>query len=246
MGKAKQIYIAPISAKNARQVIRKLHYSGKVDPRSQLHLGVFLNGRCGGAIQFGPSVDKRRSINLVEGTGWNEFLELHRLAFTDWLPRNSESRAIGISLRILKEHYPQVKWVVTYADATQCGDGTIYRASGFILVGIKKNTQMCKMPDGEVCHKIVFEPSFSVRRSGIDRGVKQKYGKTGSETGGAFLKRIGAEPIPGFQIKYIYFLDKSYRQKLTVPELSYSKIDEMGAGMYLGKMRHPLMAASNQ
>lgn len=49
-------------------------------------------------------------------------------------------------------------------------------------------------------------------------------------------KRItGAEPIKGFQLRYIYFIDKAYRQRLTVPEIPFSKIDEMGAGMYKGK-----------
>ena len=64
-------------------------------------------------------------------TPWNGFLELNRLAFADWLPRNSESRAIGYALRWLRATYPWLQWIVSFADATQCGDGAIYRASGF-------------------------------------------------------------------------------------------------------------------
>ena len=37
----------------------------------------------------------------------------------------------------------------------------------------------------------------------------------------------------GFQLRYIYLIDKSC--KITVPILPFSKIDEMGAGMYKGK-----------
>lgn len=33
----------------------------------------------------------------------------------------------------------------------------------------------------------------------------------------------------------MYFIDKSCKDKLTVPELPFSKIDEMGAGMYKGE-----------
>lgn len=33
----------------------------------------------------------------------------------------------------------------------------------------------------------------------------------------------------------VYFIDKSYRQRLTVPEIPFSKIDEIGAGMYKGQ-----------
>lgn len=36
-------------------------------------------------------------------------------------------------------------------------------------------------------------------------------------------------------MRYIYFIDKSYRKRLTVPEIPFSKIDEMGAGMYKGE-----------
>ena len=46
---------------------------------------------------------------------------------------------------------------------------------------------------------------------------------------------LGAEVMPGFMLRYIYFLDPSYRQRLTVPEIPYSKIWEVGAGMYKGE-----------
>ena len=102
---------------------------------SQIHIGVFYGGKLEGAMQFGPSLDKRKLQGLVEGTLWNEFIELNRLAFTDNLPRNSESRALAVAMKLLRKHAPQIKWVVTFADGTQCGDGTIYRAAGFVLTG---------------------------------------------------------------------------------------------------------------
>lgn len=47
--------------------------------------------------------------------------------------------------------------------------------------------------------------------------------------------KMGAKYVTGFQLRYIYFIDKRYRQRLTVPEIPFSKIDEMGAGMYKGQ-----------
>jgi hypothetical protein len=142
LGKAKAILVKPISSSDANRIVRALHYSGKVVNNSQLHLGVFLDGKCGGAMQFGPSLDKRKLMGLVEGTGWNEFIELNRMAFADWLPRNSESRALGFAFRWMRKQYPHLKWVVSFADGAQCGDGTIYRASGFVLTQVKKNNQI--------------------------------------------------------------------------------------------------------
>ena len=43
----------------------------------------------------------------------------------------------------------------------------------------------------------------------------------------------GWKKIKGFQLRYIYLIDKTC--KITVPILPFSKIDEMGAGMYKGK-----------
>src|SRR5574343_1116349 len=132
---AKDIRVAPISAADAAALVRRVHYSGKIVNNSQLHLGVFLGGRLEGAMQFGPSLDKRKIQGLVRDTQWHEFIELNRMAFSEALPRNSESRAISIAMRLLRKHAPQIKWVISFADGTQCGDGTIYRASGFVLTG---------------------------------------------------------------------------------------------------------------
>lgn len=53
----------------------------------------------------------------------------------------------------------------------------------------------------------------------------------------------GAEPLQGFQLRYIYFLNPAARGRLTVPEIPFSKIDEMGAGMYKGKTREKHLLA---
>lgn len=232
MATAKDMRIEGIPAREANAFVRMHHYSGKVDTRSQLHLGVFLDGRLEGVMQFGPSIDKSKTIGIVADTPWNGFLELNRLAFSDRLPKNSESRAIAIAMRMMRKHTPHIQWVLSYADGTQCGDGTIYRASGFSLIGIKKNTSMWRMPDGEVIAKIVLEPGFS---PGSGEGsVKARYGKTGTESSTAFLRRIGAEQLPGFQLRYIYFLDPTARGRLTVPVLPFSEIEKQGARMYKG------------
>lgn len=214
MSSAKDLRVQPISSQDARRVIRRLHYSGKVVPNSQLHLGVFWEGKCEGALQFGPSLVKSNTIGLVNNTGWNEYIELNRMAFSDKLPRFSESRAIGYSLRLLKKRYPQLKWVLSFSDACQCGDGTIYRASGFKLLAIKPNTSLRINPsDGTPMHAITAH----------HRGLRPEWQHW--------------KPIAGFQLKYIYFLDKQVEKDLTVPILPFSAIAEAGAGMYKGELR---------
>ena len=239
MATAKDIVLKPIDSRSANKVVKRLHYSGKVAQNSQLHLGVFLHDRLEGVMQFGPSLDKRKVQGLVKGSKWHEFLELNRMALSDKLPRNSESRAIAVAMKLLKKHAPQVKWVISFADATQCGDGTIYRASGFVLTGIRESkNDLWRLPEhlaylskGEpVVHRITIQ----CKTSSISHWVVNKY-KTHNIPLATLCRENGGELNTGFQLRYIYFIDPSYRARLTVPELPYSAIDKAGARMYKGE-----------
>lgn len=295
MGDAKHIVLKPITPKEANALIKRVHYSSKVVQNSQIHIGVFYNGKLEGAMQFGPSLDKRKLIGLVEGTQWHQFIELNRMAFTDVLPRNSESRAISIAMKLLRKHAPQIKWVISFADATQSGDGGIYRASGFVLTGIKENSQLYRLPrpeqldcdglrskglsDSDIVtlqawladitkgetllssYESEFHPFPSERKMSLQGAphahkmslqgghrpnqllsqVKQLMRKVtnGSTSADRLFKLIGGYPANGYQLRYIYFVDPTWRNQLTVSELPYSEIERLGAGMYRGIKRDP-------
>jgi hypothetical protein len=280
--------LRPISAQEANALVRRVHYSGKVVNNSQIHIGAFLNGKLEGAMQFGPSLDKRKIMGLVSGTGWNEFVEINRMAFTDVLPRNSESRALSIAMKLLRKHAPHIKWVVTFADGAQCGDGTIYRAAGFVLTAIKPNNSIWEAPGGDTFsdhamrnvdgHNVQFAKAPALLRSGgarfsrtsltdnrshkeqaradavvrvsrttvtkgkhtiTDASLPKRPNENGAN-GGASMKayiEAGFRPIPGYQLRYLYFIDPTARERLTVPILSFSEIDRRGAGMYRGEPR---------
>tara|TARA_R100001369_G_scaffold9482_4_gene22210 strand:- start:1496 stop:2164 length:669 start_codon:yes stop_codon:yes gene_type:complete len=209
MGRAKEILVKVIPSRIANNFVKKQHYSGKVVPNSTLHFGCFLDNKLHGVMQYGPSINKKGTINLVEGTGWNEFIELNRMAFDDYLPKYSESRCIAISIKLIKKNAPQIKWIVSFADGTQCGDGTIYRASNFQLVNVKKNTSMWeniitkeRMQDMQFYHTMTKKDSNWVR-------------------------------LKGYMLKYIYMIDKT--MKINAEILPFSDIDKQGAGMYKGK-----------
>lgn len=210
---AKDIIVKVIPSKIANEFVKKHHYSGKVVPNSQLHFGCFLNNVLHGVMSFGASTDKGKVIGLVRDTGWNEFIELNRMAFDESLPRNSESRCISIAIKLIKKNAPHIKWIISFADGCQCGDGTIYRASGFILTGIKKNTGLRKDKNGNVYSQV----TFSAHKPNEMNKFRQM------------------EKLEGNMLRYIYFLDKSKEKDLTVPIIPFSKIDELGAGMYKGE-----------
>lgn len=229
---AKDIRIAPIKSSDANEFMRRSHYSGKVVNNSQLHLGAFLDGRLEGVMQFGPSMDKSKLIGLVTGTKWTGFIELNRMAFSPRLPRNSESRALGVAMRMIRKHYPQTEWVISFADGSQCGDGTIYRAAGFALTGITKNKTLLEFPNGKRIANLVLtakwdtpqvrELAASLNVEHRPRSLPQWYA-------------LGVKMLDGFQLRYMYFTNPAARARLTVPVLPFDAIDEQGAGMYRGE-----------
>lgn len=209
---AKDIVLKPISATVANEFVKRVHYSGKVVPNSQIHIGIYYFGKLEGVMQYGPCLAKKQMLGLVKDTKWDGFIELNRMAFSDALPKNSESRAIAISLKILKKHLPQLEWVISFADGSQCGDGTIYRASGFLLTGIKPNEGLRINPDtGEVMHTI----------TAYHRNMKADFQSW--------------KKVTGYQLRYIYFYDQKDKSRLNIPILPFSEIDKMGARMYKGK-----------
>lgn len=236
MGRAKEIKVKVIPSKIANEFVKKHHYSGKVVQNSQLHFGAFLDDKLHGVMSFGPSLDKSKIIGLVEDTKWNEFIELNRMAFDDFLPKNSESRCISIAIKLLKKNAPQIKWIVSFADGCQCGDGAIYRASGFLLTGFSTGSMwllpenLKKLNGGEIAHRMKVQNKCS----GLSRYILSKT-KGKNLTIEQCVNNFGGEVLQGYMLRYIYFIDKSYKDKLTVPILPFSKIDEMGAGMYKGE-----------
>lgn len=211
MGRAKEIIVKVIPSKIANEFVKKHHYSGKVVNLSNLHFGAFLDNQLHGVMSYGPPMDKRNVLKLVETENkgfnqkWNEMLELNRMAFDDYLPKYSESRWIAISIKLIKKNAPQIKWILSYSDATQCGDGTIYRASGFKLTQINKNSTIYKLANGEIVAK---------------RG-DSKYNFN------------GAKALTGYQNRYILIIDK--KAVLNVAEIPFKQIDDVGAGMYKGE-----------
>ena len=243
MSDVKNIIIKVIPSKVANEFVKKNHYSGKVVMGGNgVHFGAFLNDMLHGVMSFGNPLDKRKVIGLVHTKEnkpclWNEMLELNRMAFDSFLPKNSESRSIAIAIKLLKKNAPHIKWILSYADGCQCGDGSIYRAVGFHLTMIKKNNQLIKTGKGEIVHKHSLNQVNFKGESG-DNNFKASnllQLTNGSYSTKKYFETIGEtySPLEGFQLRYIYIIDKSCH--LNTNDLPFSEIDKLNAGMYRGE-----------
>lgn len=209
---AKDIILKPIPSKIANEFVKKHHYSWKVVNNSQLHFWVFINNILWWVMSYWPSTDKSKLIWLVEWTERNEFIELNRMAFSNILPKYSESRAIAISIKLLKKKAPHLKRIVSFADGCQCWDWTIYRASWFELTNIKVNVWMVLLSNWEKTHIInKKDPNHNINKFDI------------------------IEKIPWYMLRYIKHIQPKLKRNYEI--IPYSKIKEMWAGMYLWEKR---------
>ena len=124
-----------LDRKIANELIIKHHYSRRVYSASTLHLGVWVERELMGVLQYGYAMNPASAGSVVTGTGMNEYLELNRMWLDDRAKRNSESRSLSYSIRLIRRVRPAVKWIQSFADE-RCGlFGTVYQAAGFTYHG---------------------------------------------------------------------------------------------------------------
>lgn len=202
------IYLNTIDRSVGSRIIKQNHYSKTVNFGTKYTLGIFSEqfGLCG-VIQLGWGVNSSKTKNLVRDTKIKEYLELNRLWVSDILPKNSESKIISLMFKWIKENDKNIKWIISFADGVMGKVGTIYQATNFLYTGYNKKGGLWITKEGERYHSVT---------------LSEKYGNVRRET----LEKHLGKPlyrVVGGQFRYIYFLDKRYRKKLTVPTLPYPK-----------------------
>lgn len=232
---AKSIKISFIDKKSGESFIKKYHYSGKIAASGIFYMGVFLDNKIIGAIQYGRPIDKYKVICLVKDTTWDGFLELNRFVCIDNTPKNTESRALAISFKLIKKNYPHIKWILSFADACQCGSGTIYRASGFYLTQIKKNNKLIYINKLKtVEHKMKFT-------AGVQGSFRKEFMKSGVKRWQDFLNKYygGYKELDGYQLRYIKILYPDI--EINCPIIDYNELDKL---KFPDNVRHQKRVAS--
>jgi len=134
-----------------RQFIKKHHYTGGCG-KAAMTWGMYdqHSGELLGVIAFQTPISEnvRRSI-FGEGHE-NKVTELHRMAIKDAAPHNAGSWFISRTLDQLKDHKPHLKAVISFADATEGHDGTVYQAANADYYGTSRKTTYYRTPDGQL------------------------------------------------------------------------------------------------
>lgn len=196
-----------VSKESAKRMTVANHYShswhtcfGKVN------VGVFRDGKFLGVAVFGhmmnPASFKGISENIENG---DDILELNRLWIDDELGHNTETTMMAACFKIIKQAYPNVKCVQSFADG-RLGCGTIYKAANFDYYGY---------------HTTLFNRNIETNK--VTHGLKIT---NGANPGGQIDQ--WKDEVDGkfewFEVRtyrYIYWLDKKAKKGCPLTRLPY-------------------------
>ena len=133
----------------AKYAVEKWHYSQTIPAGKRILLGVWEGEEFVGAIIY--SLGANRNLGAKYHLGNFDRCELVRVALKNGRSHPT-SRAVAISLRLLRKHSPGIKAVFSYADIGQGHVGTIYQAGGWIYIG-KSSPQSEGFINGKRVHK---------------------------------------------------------------------------------------------
>ena len=212
-----KLSIKIIEKQIAFDMIIKNHYSHK-KTSTKFALGIFHNKKLIGCMTYGFPVGRLVVKSIVPSFENNEVLELTRLWIADDYGQNIESWFIGQSFRFIKNNYPQVKCLISYADPNVGHQGSIYQATNWLY---QKSPMICKafqvVVDGKILH-----PRTCVAR----------YGTTNIKKLEAITNKKCSWKLEQKKRRYLYFVcnrkeKRNYLKELKHPILPYPKKEEI-------------------
>ena len=119
--------LAPIDAKQGARFLEDRHPLGG-GLSAPIAIGVFWLGRLEGVITFGrPVVNNAVQRYALRAS---DVLELRKMWVSDVPPRNTESRALAVAVRLVARQYPVTQMLLTYCDSEE--QAAAYKAVGWI------------------------------------------------------------------------------------------------------------------
>ncbi|PZS07665.1 MAG: DNA methyltransferase [Chloroflexi bacterium] len=145
----KSLNVRPVAGSIVRDIIQRRHYLHAMPSAPSACFGVYLSGELHGAVVFTPGA--RLGHRLLRGAHPAHVVTLARVWLSDDLPKNSESRVLGIVLRTVRHSTPW-KLILSYADPAAGHAGIIYRASGWHDLGQTEPSAYIDLGDGRLHH----------------------------------------------------------------------------------------------
>jgi len=122
----------------AKYACENWQYSQTIPVGKLVKVGAWENGRFIGCVIFGRGANN----NMLKPFGINadQGCELVRVALKNHI--SPVSKILSLAIKFLKKQSPELKLVVSYADADQNHHGGIYQATNWIYDGLKNSNTM--------------------------------------------------------------------------------------------------------
>jgi hypothetical protein len=153
----KTLSFKEVSYEIAKDMMLKNHYSHKWNTSfGKINIGVFENDILYGIASFGNLMNPKSFKNINKDFTQDNVIELNRLWVDDHLGKNTETILLSVSWKIIREKYPEIKAVQSFADG-RLGVGTIYKASNFNYYGYTETLFYENVKTKEVFHNVPFD-----------------------------------------------------------------------------------------
>ena len=137
--KNKKYFIEPVSSSKAYQFTCLYHYSHMGFKKAKVNLGIYdiETNELKGVLQWGVSAQEgiRLDRYVKEPIKKEEYLELNRFCMKEDEGQNSESQAISLGIKWIKQNMPEIKLLVSYSGRREGKYGYIYQATNWEYLG---------------------------------------------------------------------------------------------------------------
>lgn len=129
----REMSVGPVRTEDVREFCRRYHYTG-IGNNMNWRYGLWHAHVLWGVVSY--NMPTAHTCATVFGPDHSAHVwHMGRLALPDLAPRNSESRLIGGSLRLIEQEHPEVWAVLTFADTGIGHIGTVYQATNALYTG---------------------------------------------------------------------------------------------------------------
>ena len=189
-----KVTLVECPSKEADMIISKHHYSHK--PTSNRFKSFRVNEGAG-YLQLGYGIRPHKKQTISNLITHDNYCEFDRMWLSEEMPKNSESQVISLLLSYIKQVYPKIAFVITYADESVGNKGIIYQATNAIYLG-KIPVDFYILASGERVHPVSMYHRHKTRAWST---IKTLY--------------PGIKHIKGgiFQHRYLYILNRKMRKK---------------------------------
>lgn len=186
------------------------HYSKRLPVFGTVKIGAWENGKFVGVVIFSRGATPE--IGSPYGLDQTEICELTRVALTKH--QTQVSRIMAIAFKFLRKNSPNLRMIVSFADAEQGHHGGIYQATNWVYAGVSE--------------------THAYRVNGImehPKSLHSRYGKGGQSI--PWL-RANVDPaaervIAGMKHRYLMPLDDEMRKQVVALSKPYPKREKQAA-----------------